>query len=291
MYRATAVESNRQMLDGGAMFGNAPKAVWEKWAEPDHKNRIELACRSLLIETDQRKILCEVGVGNFFEPKLAKRFGIQDPERNLLLENLQRLGVSPNEIDTVILSHLHFDHAGGLLPHYETFQSGKFSLNFPNAVYIVGEKAFARAEKPHPRDRASFVPEMVRELKNSGRLILVSQDTSEIKEVAGTKVFFSEGHTPGQMHTMFCGKKRNIVFMGDLIPGTAWVHVPITTGYDRFPERVIDEKVEFLKEADQNSWVLFYTHDPRFAASEVRADENGRYVFKNEMTDLSAVKF
>ncbi|MEM7646978.1 MAG: MBL fold metallo-hydrolase, partial [Pseudomonadota bacterium] len=110
--KLSSVEGNRQWLDGGSMFGNAPRAVWEKWTEVDSLGRIPLACRCLLIETDNQKILCEAGIGAFFEPKLAERFGVQNPDRHLLLENLESLGHSPESIDYVILSHLHFDHAG-----------------------------------------------------------------------------------------------------------------------------------------------------------------------------------
>src|SRR3989338_1116502 len=130
----TAVEGNRQRLDGGAMFGNAPKALWQRWLVPDADNRIELACRCLLIETHGYKILCETGIGAFFPPKLAERYGIQTPTRHLLLENLEQLGVAEMDIDMVILSHLHFDHAGGLLsPHGEV----PVRLLFPKATYVV----------------------------------------------------------------------------------------------------------------------------------------------------------
>ncbi|MCJ8278088.1 MAG: MBL fold metallo-hydrolase, partial [Bdellovibrionales bacterium] len=109
MVKITSILGNGQWLDGGSMFGNAPRAVWEKWTSVDDLGRIPLACRCLLIETDQYKILCETGIGAFFEPKLAERFGVESPDQHQLLNNLKTLGIEQEDIDFVILSHLHFD--------------------------------------------------------------------------------------------------------------------------------------------------------------------------------------
>ncbi len=277
MAQVSAVEGNRQLLDGGAMFGNAPRPVWEKWIAPDELGRIPLACRALLIETDGRKILCEAGIGAFFEPKLADRFGVQSPDRHLLIENLAALGVQPDAIDYVILSHLHFDHAGGLLPTYKEMQEGRKELVFPKAKFIVGEQAWARALNPHSRDRASFVPELNQLLQTSGRLIVYPKDQLPAEISRRFEFIESEGHTPGQMHTLFKGDTKKVFFCGDLIPGRPWVHLPITMGYDRFPEKLIDEKAAVYQRAEKEHWLLFFTHDPGAAASEVKSSASGRY--------------
>ena len=148
MVKITSVEGNRQWLDGGSMFGNAPRALWEKWTKVDEQGRIPLACRCLLIEFENQKILCETGIGAFFEPKLSKRFGVENPETHQLLKNLKSLGHEPESIDVVILSHLHFDHAGGMLPTYKELSQGKNELLFPKARFFVGETAWNRAFKP-----------------------------------------------------------------------------------------------------------------------------------------------
>lgn len=272
----TAIEGNKQRLDGGAMFGNAAKTVWEKWIKPDEQNRIPLNCRAMLLEINGKKILCETGIGAFFEPKLADRYGVVETTHQLL-SNLAKLGTTEAAIDYVILSHLHFDHAGGLLPSWQEQQNGRKDLLFANAKYVVSRSAFERAKKPHPRDKASFIPGLVEQLESSGRLIIV--DGSNHSEVFPEilSFFFSDGHTPGHMHTIATSGAQKIVFAGDLIPGRAWVHLPITMGYDRNAEQVIDEKKEFFnKFANDNSWI-FYTHDHEVAMSHVRQTETKRY--------------
>lgn len=273
---ATSIEGNRQLLDGGAMFGNAPRPVWEKWIAPDNLGRIPLACRCLLLEFNGVKVLCETGIGAFFDPKMSERFGVQTPGRHLLLENLNALGHSPESIDFVILSHLHFDHAGGLLPPY-TQGEGSQDLVFPKAKFLVGKEAWERALHPHSRDKASFIPGLTDKLKRSGRLVIIPDDPLPKELQDYIEFVISGGHTPGQMHTLFKGPRQKVFFCGDLIPGMPWVHVPITMGYDRFPEQLIDEKASLYRRAVPEDWLLFFTHDPVSAAAHVRPNAVGKF--------------
>lgn len=272
----SAIDGNSQRLDGGSMFGNAPRALWEKWIKPDAQGRIPLQCRSMLLEIGNTKVLCETGIGAFFEPKLAERYGVNESSHKLI-ENLESIGIHESDIDFVILSHLHFDHAGGLMPSWTDQQKGRRDLLFPNAKYVVSKVAFDRAEHPHPRDRASFIPELTQALRQSQRLILVDHNVHPDVLPSSISFLFTDGHTPGHMHTVATTGLSTVVFAGDLIPGRLWVHLPITMGYDRFAERVIEEKKAFYDRfANSHSWI-FYTHDHDIAMSRIQLDATKKY--------------
>lgn len=280
MARLSAVLGNSQRLDGGAMFGNAPRALWQRWSPPDEQNRIRLACRALLLEEDSGRILLlESGIGAFFSPALRERFGVEE-ERHVLLESLAELGLSHADIDVVVLSHLHFDHAGGLL---EAWEDGKpASLLFPKARFLVSRAAWERAVSPHSRDRASFIPELQPLLEASGRLELIDGERSDTLG-ADYRLHYSEGHTPGLMLTEVASAEGSVLFAADLIPGRAWVHLPITMGYDRFAERLIDEKERLLGELLGRDARLFFTHDPEVALARLTRDDRGRFGVREEI--------
>lgn len=264
-----SVKGNDFKLDGGAMFGHAPKSMWRDWFKPDRANRISLSSRSLYVKTKDYNILCETGIGNFLEPKLAKRYGVGISEHKLI-KNLKSLGIKETDIDYVILSHLHFDHAGGLIS--KQLQKGSWDLCFPNAKYLVGREQFERAGKPHPRDKASFIKGLTNCLEDSGRLILVDKETvNGLEDVVS--FYYTEGHTPGQLHSLFHGGKEKVFFAGDLAPGTTWVNLPITMGFDRAPEKLVDEKKKIFEKAVNEKWLVFYTHDPVVAASRISAED------------------
>jgi glyoxylase-like metal-dependent hydrolase (beta-lactamase superfamily II) len=274
----TALLGNSQRLDGGAMFGNAPRPVWSQWIAPDERNRIPLACRAMLVRETHpdgraRTILFETGIGAFFEPKLRERFGVVEAE-HVLLRSLEAAGTSHDAIDVVVLSHLHFDHAGGLLTEHRAGSAP--GLLFPRATFVVGAEAWARAKAPHARDRASFIPELVPLLEASGRLELVEGDRSRALG-EGYRLHRSEGHTPGLMLAEVPSEQGPVVFAADLIPGRPWVHLPITMGYDRFPERLIDEKTALLTDLVSRGGRLFFTHDPECALARVARDASGRF--------------
>ena len=269
-----AVEGNTQKLDGGAMFGNVPKALWSRWVDVDENNSISLATRALLVIFDDGfKVLFETGVGAFFPPDLRRRYGIEQ-EQHILLQSLDKFGLCDADIDVVVLSHLHFDHAGGLLSAWQ--QDVSPSLLFPNALFYVSQSQWRRALAPHPRDKASFIPELTRLLEASGRLRLVEEHQREILQ-GRVRVQFSDGHTPGLMLSEIAHKDGPVLFVSDLIPGAPWVHLPVTMGYDRYPETLIDEKTQLLEDLQRRKGYLFFTHDPTVRCARVELDAKGRY--------------
>lgn len=275
MLQLTSLMGNSQQLDGGAMFGNAPKAVWQNWVAVDEINRIQLACRALLVHDTEKNIniLLETGIGMFFDPTLKARYGVGEDE-HVLLAQLAEIGLSHKQIDFVILSHLHFDHAGGLLSAWQAEREPE--LLFPNAKIIVSEVAWERAIHPHSRDKASFIPQLNQLLHESHRLVTIKEESISL---LGNQFRFhySHGHTPGMLITEIAMPEGPVFFVADLIPGTPWVHLPITMGYDRFPEALIDEKRTILENAVQHNGRIFYTHDPSVALSRIKIDEKGRF--------------
>jgi glyoxylase-like metal-dependent hydrolase (beta-lactamase superfamily II) len=286
MLKLTSLTGNGQRLDGGAMFGNAPRALWSTWYPPDELGRITLACRAFLVEDGRRRILLETGIGAFFEPRLRERYGVLS-DRHELLDSLAERGLTDADIDVVVLSHLHFDHAGGLLASYEPDMPAR--LLFPRAEFVVGRAAFERACAPHARDRASFIPELPRLLSESGRLRLVDPP-SPPRELLGPCISLREtnGHTVGMLHATVQGTRGSAFFCADLVPGSAWVHLPMTMGYDRHAELLIDEKSALYAGLLAAGSFLLFTHDPNVAAARLAKDARGRYAPSDSAPALNA---
>ncbi|HAR33051.1 MAG TPA: MBL fold hydrolase [Desulfobacter sp.] len=263
------IRGNSMRLDGGTMFGNAAKALWQKWVRADERGMIDIASNCLLVKTGNYNLLFETGCGAYLSPDMKARFAVQE-ETHVLLQSLSEQGLSDSDITHVVLSHLHFDHAGGLLSAWESDR--KPDLLFPNALFVVGEEHFRRSKSPHPRDRASFIPGLAEKLQATGRLVL-KQGGDRLTVGALTIEFFqSQGHTPGTLVSLIQARGGTVIYTGDLIPGLPWVNLPITMGYDRFAEKLVDEKKQILDRAVAEDALLVFPHDPVHVAARVERD-------------------
>ena len=255
-------------LDGGAMFGVVPKPLWERVAPPDTRNRIRMAMRPLLIRGD-RTVLIDAGAGDKMDAKAADIYGF---DREYRLEHaLQDAGVSPSEIDVVIASHLHFDHAGGFTVRWP---DGTVRPRFPNAQHIVRRLEWQDALTPHERNRASYFNENYAPLQDAGLLTLVDEDGEVLP---GVSLRRTGGHTRGHHMIQIESGDRTAVFVADLIPTTAHVPLPWIMGYDLYPMETLDFKRAFLREAIEREYLLLFEHDPVVAAGYLRA-RNGKVV-------------
>lgn len=268
--KITPIETNHIRLDGGSMFGNTPKNLWQRWAKPDEQNRILLSCRCLLAKTKKgQNILFDVGTGDFFEPKLKERYGIE--EEGLLQKSLEQEGLSENDIDAVILSHLHFDHAGGLLSAYN---DGPPRLLFPRAKYFVGKEHWQRALSPHLREKASFLPHLHALLQKSGRLHFLEGPTHPDLDI-GLSFEFAYGHTVGLVIAWLETDDGPVVFPADTLVGAPWMHLPVSMGYDRFAELAIEEKSCLLQKVVDRQAKIVFCHDPETALTRIKRHKTG----------------
>lgn len=269
------IEGNRMMLDGGSMFGNAAKELWKRWVTPDELNRIPLATRCVLLKgTPHGNILLDAGAGHYLSKDILKRYEINEG-CNTLIENLKSVGVPHEKIDIVLLSHLHFDHVGGLVDNVD----GTLQLLFPNASYYIGEGQWERAKEPHhPRDRVySMIQEIMDLLIASGRMKMINNKNLDCLSPT-LSLSFSNGHAYEQIIIKMQIKEQKYVFPTDLIPGRHWVNLPITMGYDRNPELIVNEKTPLLKEIYKDNAILIFVHDPDMPACRIEKNEKGSFV-------------
>ena len=269
-----SLAGNCMRLDAGTVFGHVPRTLHQRWIASDREGRLQLANRSLLVEDKGRRVLLEAGIGTFFSPAMRQRHGINGDQHELL-RALERLDLTDADIDWVVLSHLHFDHAGGLLAPYRDGVAPK--LLFPRARFVVSGDAWQRCQRPHRRDRASFIPELPELLWRSQRLEVVDEESAAPPLLGKRFAFrFSHGHTPGMLHTTVHGERASIFYCADLIPGRPWVHLPVTMGFDRNAEQVVEEKERLYAETALERTVFFFAHDPAAVASSI-VEQDGRY--------------
>lgn len=255
-------------LDGGAMFGVVPKPLWERRAPSDDRNRIHVALRPLLVRAGATTLIIDAGIGDKMDAKSLDIYGV---DRTRHLDHaLADAGSSAAEVDVVLASHLHFDHAGGFTTR--DFATGAVVPRFPRARYVARTAEWEDATHPHERNRASYLAENFVPLMDAGVLELVDGD-AEI--VPGVRVVRTGGHTMHHQVVMIESAGRTAVFAADLIPTTAHIDEAWIMAYDLYPMDTLAFKRTFIREAIEREYLIFFEHDPTVAAGFIR-EENGR---------------
>ena len=267
-----AVTDGRFRLDGGAMFGVVPKALWQKCCPADELNRIPLHLNCLLIRAHGKHVLVDTGLGDKEDAKFQAMFAVERTPS--LRDSLQLYGLTPNDIHLVINTHLHFDHAGG-----NTVTNGHGALlpAFPKATYYVQQGEYDDATAANERTRASYRQNNFTPVAQLNQWELIQGDTQLLP---GITTMVTAGHTRFHQSVKVESEGRVAFFLGDLIPTVSHLPLPYIMGYDLDPLRTLDTKRRVLDQAFAEDWLLLFEHDPLIQAGHLRKDVEGRYVLE-----------
>ncbi len=263
-FELTAVSDGTYFLDGGAFFGVVPKVLWERKVKADAQNRVVIGLNSVLVRNDHLTVLIETGSGNKLPAKMAEIYG--QPAK--LLDNLQAAGVSPEDVDLVINSHLHFDHCG-----WNTLRTGdKMVATFPRATYYAQHGEWEHAHQ-NQRDAASFLAENYDPLVESGKMKLLRGDT----EIApGISVSVYPGHTRDMQAIILRSGGHTACYISDLIPTSAHLDLNWVMGFDLYPLETIESRKRYYGQAIPGKWLTMFTHDPERPWAYLARDEKGK---------------
>jgi len=274
------IETGYFKLDGGAMFGVVPKSMWSKQQPADENNMCRWALRCLLIETDEKRILVDTGMGNKQDEKFRSFFHPHGQEN--LLDSLKVRGFEPEEITDVLLTHLHFDHCGGAVSRNEHDQ---LVPTFPNAAYWSNHRHWEWAMNPNDREKASFLKENFVPLMEHGVLHFIENDKSTLEWLPGIDIRFVYGHTEAMMLPEIDFENRLYVYCADLFPSSFHIPMPYVMSYDVRPLVTLQEKEIVLQQAVEHEHVLVFEHDPAITAATVKRDDRGRIIL-DKVIDL-----
>jgi len=249
-------------LDGGAMFGVVPKVLWGNAVEFDEANRIFLATRTLLaVDRDEnRVILADTGCGTKWTKDHAARFAIVH-DRDAIPNALSAIGLSIDDVTDIVVTHLHFDHNGGLTEWFDD-RGGPVTLRFPKARHWIHKHQWDHAHNPNYKDRASYLKEDFDGLEKAGVLRFVEGDQPGTPW-PGVEWFISHGHSPYQILPAFTDGTTRLYFAGDLIPTIAHLRLGWVMAYDLFPLTTIREKEMLFRGAIEQGWLIAFPHDPK----------------------------
>jgi len=262
-----SIETGNFKLDGGAMFGVVPKSIWHKLNPADENNMCTWAMRCMLIETGNKLILIDTGIGNKQAEKFFSYYYLHG--NDTLEKSINSKGFHLDDITDVILTHLHFDHCGGAV--YRD-ADGVLKPTFKNATYWSHENHWNWAIEPNEREKASFLKENILPIQQSGQLKFIQKDTIISNEI---DFYISNGHTESMLIPIIQYKEQSIAYMADLIPSAAHIPIPYVMGYDIRPLYTMKEKKDFLKQAIDKNYLLFFEHDPTIACVSLMETEKG----------------
>lgn len=262
-YEIHAIPTGIFGLDGGSMFGTVPKVLWEKSNPPDEKNRIAMEARALLLKSKDRNILIDTGNGSDFVAKYGEKLGTKfaemyavDKNGPNLISSLKEHGLNPEDLTDVILTHLHFDHAGGATRAL----AGKVVPTFPNAKYYLQQSNYETAKNPNIREKASYFAANFQPLIDAGVLTFIDGDKKNY--LPGISLIVSNGHTQGHQVVKIEDDQKQIFYCGDVIPTSSHIRSAWIMGYDLNPLMIIQEKGELLKLSQEKETYFFFEHDP-----------------------------
>jgi glyoxylase-like metal-dependent hydrolase (beta-lactamase superfamily II) len=264
-YKVHFLSGGRFRLDGGAMFGVVPKVLWSRVAPADERNRIRMRMTCLLIEGGGKRILVDAGCGSKEDAKFRDIYAIEGPEE--LLSDLSSLELAPDDIDTVAMTHLHFDHCGGGTTREP---DGAVRPTFPKAHYLIRRQEWLDARHPNERNRASYVPENLDALEASGQLVLHDQD---VDLLPGVSMRGFPGHTLGHQGCFFDVAGGRALYAADLVPTVAHLPLAYIMGFDLYPLTTLETKRAVLRDATREGWLLLMEHDPDHLAIRVSGTE------------------
>ena len=254
--------------DGGLMFGVVPKVMWEKKKPADGNNMIDMACVGLIVRMNGRVIVCETGIGTKLDEKRARQVALREPEG--LLHSLRRVGITPDEVDAVITTHLHWDHAGGLT---RRDQHGGLELTFKKARHFIQRSEWDFALHPDQRSESAYYHDDFTPLADGNRAVEILDGDTEV--LPGVLVRHVGGHTPGSQVIVFRSRELACAVTGDLVCQTPHLRVPWTMAADLDPLRVLEQKARLLEEAERHRWLLVLSHETDQPAGYL--EEGGRW--------------
>ncbi|MCW5922016.1 MAG: MBL fold metallo-hydrolase [Saprospiraceae bacterium] len=273
--KLTSIHCGFLKLDGGAMFGIVPRRLWEKLNPPDEHNLCTWAMRALLVQTADRNILIDTGIGNKQDDKFRSHFEPRDEAA--MFASVAAAGLSRHDITDVFLTHLHFDHCGGALWKNET--TGEVEVSFPNATYWSNQRHFDWAMQPNAREKASFLKENFLPLHEQGKLRFL-EVKEEVEFAKGFHVRFYNGHTEAMMAPLLHTEHGTVLYCADAMPSRWHIGMPYVMAYDVRPLVTLEEKARILADAAQHRHLLFFEHDPTVECGTVQRDESGRIVLE-----------